>query len=69
MSASLFICPLCGHRFDPETITACNSCPLHKNCSMVCCPACGHTTVDTNRSALARWVSSLLTKESQHEKA
>jgi hypothetical protein len=69
MSASPFICPLCGHRFDPKAITACNSCPLHKNCNMVCCPACGYTTVDTNRSALARWVSPLLPKESQHEKA
>lgn len=46
-------CPFCGHRFTIAEITACQSCPLQKNCNLVCCPACGYQIVDFSRSTLA----------------
>ena len=55
-----FTCPLCGHGFDPAAHLACQTCPLHSGCRLVCCPACGHTTVDQGQSRLVRWVSAFL---------
>ncbi len=46
MIATQCTCPLCGHSFDPAAHLACQTCPLHAGCHLVCCPACGHTTVD-----------------------
>jgi Fe2+ transport system protein FeoA len=62
MTAELFGCPMCGHRFDPAEHAACIACPLHKGCSLLCCPACGHTTIDPQRSRLARWLTARLPK-------
>lgn len=55
---AVFTCPLCGHGFDPAAHLACQTCPLHSGCRLVCCPHCGHTTVDQAQSRLARWVAS-----------
>jgi Fe2+ transport system protein FeoA len=57
---ALFSCPLCGHSFDPAAHLACQTCPLHSGCHLVCCPRCGHTSVDQGQSRLVRWVASLL---------
>jgi Fe2+ transport system protein FeoA len=53
-------CPLCGHSFDPAAHLACQTCPLHAGCHLVCCPACGHTTVDQGQSRIVRWITTLL---------
>ena len=53
-----FTCPLCGHGFDPSAHLACQTCPLHTGCHLVCCPACGHTTVDQGQSRIVRWITS-----------
>lgn len=50
-------CPLCRHVFDSSSNLACESCPLHRGCRLVCCPACGHSTVDPARTGLGRLVS------------
>jgi Fe2+ transport system protein FeoA len=47
-------CPLCGHRFEPESHGGCASCPVGSGCGTLCCPACGYTTIDASRSALVR---------------
>lgn len=57
---ALFSCPLCGHSFDPAAHLACQTCPLHSGCHLVCCPRCGHTSVDQGQSRLVRWVTSLI---------
>ena len=69
MSAALFACPLCGHRFDPQEHKTCGGCPLQKDCSMVCCPACGYSTVDTGQSKAVKWISSILKRGADREKA
>ncbi len=53
MSEHLTECPFCGHRFNPAEKSACQSCPLQKNCNLVCCPACGYQMVDVSGSTLA----------------
>jgi hypothetical protein len=53
-------CPLCGHSFDPAAHLACQTCPLHSGCRLVCCPACGHTTVDQGQSRLVRWATAIV---------
>jgi Fe2+ transport system protein FeoA len=58
--ATQFTCPLCGFGFDPAAHLACQTCPLHSGCHLVCCPSCGHTTVDQGQSRIVRWISSLL---------
>ena len=52
-------CGLCGHRYNPDQHIACQSCPLHSNCNLVCCPACGYQTVDPQGSLLVRLASYL----------
>jgi Fe2+ transport system protein FeoA len=63
--ATEFTCPLCGHAFDPAAHLACQTCPLHSGCRLVCCPACGHTTVDQEQSRIVRWITGLLSRASQ----
>ena len=58
MIATQFTCPLCGHGFDPAAHLACQTCPLHSGCHLICCPSCGHTTVDQGQSRIVRWISS-----------
>lgn len=60
MMATLCSCPLCGHRFDPAAHLACQTCPLHAGCHLVCCPACGHTTVDQGQSRIVQWITAFL---------
>lgn len=36
-------CPLCGSPWSQKSCQA--SCPLGKNCRLVCCPNCGYRTV------------------------
>jgi Fe2+ transport system protein FeoA len=55
----LITCPLCGYGFDPATHLACQTCPLHSGCRLVCCPSCGHTTVDQGQSRIVKWISAL----------
>jgi Fe2+ transport system protein FeoA len=62
-------CPLCGHSFDPAAHLACQTCPLHTGCRLVCCPACGHTTVDPGQSRLVRWVTALLERSRARQPA
>lgn len=36
-------CSFCGFTFSvPAHMASCQSCPLNKNCRMVCCPRCGY---------------------------
>jgi Fe2+ transport system protein FeoA len=65
--ATQFTCPLCGHGFDPAAHLACQTCPLHAGCHLVCCPACGHTTVDQGQSRIVRWISAFLDRMSAPE--
>jgi Fe2+ transport system protein FeoA len=64
MMAAQFICPLCGHGFDPAAHLACQTCPLHAGCHLVCCPSCGHTTVDQGQSRIVRWITAFLDRMS-----
>jgi Fe2+ transport system protein FeoA len=64
MMATLFICPLCGHGFDPAAHLACQTCPLHTGCRLVCCPSCGHTTVDQGQSRIVRWITAFFERAS-----
>lgn len=62
MSSKDIKCTMCGHQYDPDQHLACQSCPLHSDCNLVCCPACGYQTVNTGRSILvrlARYLSTL----------
>ena len=54
MSPQDIQCSMCGQRFDPEQHIACQACPLHSGCNLVCCPACGYQTVDPGRSKMVR---------------
>jgi len=47
-------CNFCGYLYDPDQHLACQTCPLHSNCNLVCCPACGYQTVNPQRSFLVR---------------
>jgi Fe2+ transport system protein FeoA len=47
-------CSMCGHSYDPDQHLACQSCPMHSGCSLVCCPNCGYQTVDPRKSKLVR---------------
>ena len=64
MSVELVRCPLCGFAFDPSANAACTTCPLTRNCPMICCPACGHVTLDPGRSILADLARRALTRRS-----
>lgn len=55
MNAGKVKCTFCGHQYDPDRHLACQSCPLHSGCNLVCCPACGYQTVDPHRSILGRF--------------
>ena len=68
MTKTLLTCPLCGFQFDPQDHPHCISCPLNRDCHMVCCPACQYTTIDTDQSKLAQIVSHLLKQEKSGEK-
>ena len=67
MIATQFTCPLCGHGFDPAAHLACQTCPLHSGCRLVCCPACGHTTVDQGQSRIVRWITAFLDRTSAQQ--
>jgi Fe2+ transport system protein FeoA len=67
MTANPFACPLCGQAFDPAAHLACQTCPLHAGCRLVCCPSCGHTTVDQGQSRLVRWITALFDRVSAQE--
>ena len=54
MSQQDIQCSMCGQRFDPEQHIACQACPMHSGCNLVCCPACGYQTVDPGRSKMVR---------------
>ncbi|MFP3853371.1 MAG: ferrous iron transport protein A [Anaerolineales bacterium] len=54
-----FECPLCGTSYDISARIACSTCPIGRDCQMVCCPNCGHTTIDPSQSKLANWVGNL----------
>jgi len=61
MAETVFMCPMCGHCFDPAAHGACRACPLRQGCQVLCCPDCGYQTLDPARSRLARWWDSLHT--------
>lgn len=42
-------CALCGFEFSPEENIACVSCPLKRNCKVICCPNCGYQTVEEGK--------------------
>lgn len=53
-------CSMCGQKYDPELHLACQNCPMHSGCDLVCCPNCGYQTIDPRRSKfirLARFIS------------
>jgi hypothetical protein len=64
MSSQEIKCSMCGHHYDPDQHLACQSCPMHANCSLVCCPKCGYQTVNQRNSFLVRLTRSL----SRHRK-
>ena len=47
-------CSMCGLSYDPDQHAACQNCPMHSGCNLVCCPKCGYQTVDPRRSKLVR---------------
>lgn len=47
-------CSMCGYGYDPDQHAACQNCPMHAGCNLVCCPNCGYQTVDPRRSKLVR---------------
>jgi hypothetical protein len=57
------ICPFCGYRFDPNESNACRSCPLQRDCQLVCCPNCGYETIDVQRSKLVNFFTRLISRE------
>lgn len=59
-------CSMCGYDFDADGQAACQSCPLHQGCTMVCCPACGYTTIDHTQSGLVRRISKLWQRRKGH---
>jgi len=59
MSLQDIECIMCGYQYDPDQHLACQSCPLHSDCNLVCCPACGYQTVNHRRSFLVRLASYL----------
>jgi Fe2+ transport system protein FeoA len=67
MTVALITCPLCGHSFEAAAHLACQTCPLHSGCRLVCCPSCGHTTVDQGQSRLVRWITAFLDRRSAQE--
>ena len=67
--ATQFTCPLCGFGFDPAAHLACQTCPLHSGCRLVCCPSCGHTTVDQAQSRIVRWITAFLNRASPPQDA
>jgi hypothetical protein len=67
MMTTQFTCPLCGQGFDPAAHLACQTCPLHTGCHLVCCPSCGHTTVDQRQSRIVRWISAFLNRMSAQQ--
>jgi len=50
---------MCGHQYDPSENAQCPTCPLNKNCQLICCPVCGYETVDVNRSGILRFITKL----------
>ncbi len=54
MSPRDFRCSMCGLRFDPDQHLACQQCPLHSGCDLVCCPSCGYQTIDPGHSKMVR---------------
>jgi len=54
MKKDIIICPMCGYLYDAVEHAACQTCPLNKDCQMVCCPVCGYKTINTAASKLAR---------------
>jgi Fe2+ transport system protein FeoA len=56
MSSGNLKCSLCGFLYNPDQHAACQSCPMHKDCNLVCCPACGYQTVNPQHSLLGRMV-------------
>jgi hypothetical protein len=59
MSVNDIECGLCGYSYNPDQHVACQTCPLHSNCNLVCCPACGYQMVDPQGSLLVRLASFL----------
>jgi len=53
MSNSKYKCPLCGLEFD-DAGALCHSCPMSKNCKVICCPNCGYGFTDESR--LVEWL-------------
>ncbi|HSF80483.1 MAG TPA: FeoA domain-containing protein [Anaerolineales bacterium] len=62
MNEGVVICPLCGHRYIPVENAGCQSCPLKPGCGFACCPECGYEYLDISKSALVRWITSVLEK-------
>jgi hypothetical protein len=63
MKNNEIVCTMCGTTFDPANHASCQSCPLNKNCTLVCCPVCGFETVDPSQSRLARLASLLFARK------
>ena len=60
-------CPMCSHRYFSQDHLGCQSCPVNKDCSLVCCPACGYQTINARKSKFARFVQSLLLKRPERD--
>jgi Fe2+ transport system protein FeoA len=56
---NILTCPFCGHEFDAGENAACQTCPMHRGCSLVCCPACGYQMADARRSLVGRLAGSI----------
>ena len=59
-------CGFCGYEFDPaEAETACNGCPLVRDCRLVRCPRCNYEMPP--EPGLIKWLRGIRAKhEMQH---
>ena len=53
-------CSMCGQRYDPDQQLACQNCPIHSGCNLVCCPNCGYQTVNPHRSKFVQLLRLIL---------
>jgi Fe2+ transport system protein FeoA len=56
------LCPLCSFSFEREEMRCACSCPIAKNCGMLCCPSCNYQFIlpqsrDSWRMRLNRFIA------------
>lgn len=59
-------CPLCGNVFSDYTY-ACETCPLNKNCKLICCPHCNYKF--PQESKIVNYFNKILKREKKDAEA